>query len=74
VIGMKVDKVRLNLQLSRELYAELEEMADKSATTTSDVMRRALALLKAAQAGRSTGKHLGLAEDPDMLDQEIVGF
>ena len=68
------EKVRLNLQLSEELYNELEEMASDTVTTRSDVVRRALALLKAAHAGKKSGKHLGFARDSDRLDQEIIGF
>ena len=68
------EKIRLNLQLSEELFNELEEIASDTATTRSDVVRRALALLKAAHAGKKSGKHLGLARNADRLDQEIIGF
>ena len=49
------EKVRLNLQLSEELYKELDAMANDTATTRSDVVRRALALLKAAHTGKRSG-------------------
>jgi metal-responsive CopG/Arc/MetJ family transcriptional regulator len=68
------DKVRLNLQMSEELFKELEELAEDSATTRSDVVRRALALLKAAHAGRKQGRHLGLAKKAEQLDQEFIGY
>ena len=68
------EKVRLNLQLSEELYNELEVLANDTATTRSDVVRRALALLMAAHAGKKGGKHLGFAKNADRLDQEIIGF
>ena len=68
------DKVRLNLQLSEELYNELEVLANDSATTRSDVVRRALALLKAAHSGKKGGRHLGFAKNPEKLDQELIGF
>lgn len=68
------EKIRLNLQLSEELYNELESMASDSATTRSDVIRRALALLKAANSGRKQGKHLGLARKAEQLDQEFIGY
>ena len=68
------EKVRLNLQLSEELYKELDDMASDTATTRSDVVRRALALLKAAHTGKKSGRHLGFAKNPDRLDQELIGF
>ena len=68
------EKVRLNLQLSEELYKELDSMANDTATTRSDVVRRALALLKAAHTGKKGGKHLGFAKNPERLDQELIGF
>ena len=68
------EKIRLNLQLSEELYNELETMASDSSATRSDVIRRALALLKTAQTGKKSGRHLGFAKDPERLDQEIIGY
>ncbi len=68
------EKVRLNLQLSSELYSELEIMADESSSSLSDVVRRSLALMKAAHMGKKRGNHLGFAKNPDKLDQEIIGF
>jgi metal-responsive CopG/Arc/MetJ family transcriptional regulator len=68
------EKVRLNLQLSEELYKELDAMANDTATTRSDVVRRALALLKVAHTGKKGGKHLGFAKNPERLDQELIGF
>jgi metal-responsive CopG/Arc/MetJ family transcriptional regulator len=68
------DKMRLNLLLSTELYEELEALADDSGGSRSDVVRRALALLKTAQSGKKSGKHLGFAKNPEKLDQEIIGY
>ena len=68
------EKIRLNLQLSEELYNELEIMALDSSTSRGDVIRRALALLKTAQTGKKSGRHLGFAKNPEKLDQEIIGY
>ena len=67
------DKVRLNLQISDELNQQLELMAENGSTTKSEIIRRALALMKAAQMGAAQGKHLGFAKDVEKLDQEIIG-
>ena len=68
------EKVRLNLQLSEELYNELEVLANDTATTRSDVVRRALALLQAAHKGKKRGSHLGFVKSAEKLDQELIGF
>jgi hypothetical protein len=71
---IKMQKVRLNLQVSTELNDVLEEIADSSGTTKTDVIRQAFALLKVAHNAKKNGKHLGLVSDPDRLDTEIVGL
>jgi hypothetical protein len=68
------EKVRLNLQVSNELNNVLEEIADSSGSTKTDVIRQALALMKVAHQAKRSGKHLGVVADPDKLDTEIVGL
>lgn len=68
------EKVRLSLQVTEELNRLLEEMADESGTTKSDVLRQALALMKVAQDGKRQKRHLGFTSDPRKLETEIVGL
>ena len=68
------DKVRLNLQVSNELNRVLEEIADDTDSSRTDVIRQAIALLKVAHQAKKEGRHLGLAADPRQLDTEIVGL
>lgn len=68
------EKVRLSLQVTEELNRLLEEMADDSGTTKSDVLRQALALMKAARDGKKDKRHLGFVSDPKKLETEIVGL
>jgi hypothetical protein len=68
------EKVRLSLQVTEELNRLLEEMADDAGITKSDVLRQALALMKAARDGKKQHRHLGLVSDPKKLETEIVGF
>ena len=68
------EKVRLNLHVSSELNRQLEEIADSSGSTKTDVIRQALALMKVAHTAKKNGKHLGLVADADKLDTEIVGL
>ena len=66
--------LRLNLLLSPELNRVLEEIADATGSTRTDVIRQALALMKVAHQGKKEGRHLGLVTDPTRLDTEIVGL
>lgn len=65
--------VRMNLQVSTEINDLLEKIADETGSNRSEVIRRALALMKVAHDARQRGKRLGLVADPDKLDTEIVG-
>ena len=67
-------KIRLNLQVSEQLNKDLEDIADSTGSNRTEVIRQALALMKAAHKARAEGKHLGLVSDPSKLDTEIVGI
>lgn len=68
------DRVRLNLQVSSALNGLIEEIADDSGTSKTDVIRQALALMQVAHKAKSSGRHIGIVSDPSKLDTEIVGL
>ena len=68
------EKVRLNLQVSSELNSVLEDIAESSMSSKTDVIRQALALMKVAHNAKQKGKHLGLVTDSSKLETEIVGL
>jgi predicted transcriptional regulator len=63
----------MNLQVSAEINDLLDKIADETGSNRSEVIRRALALMKVAHEARQRGKRLGLVSDPDKLETEIVG-
>jgi len=63
----------MNLQVSAEINDLLDKIADETGSNRSEVIRRALALMKIAHEARHRGKRLGLVSDPDKLETEIVG-
>lgn len=71
---LMADKVRLNLELSKELYDELAKMAEETGTSLSAVARQSFALMRVAQRAKLDGMHLGIARDPAKLDTELVGL
>jgi predicted transcriptional regulator len=68
------EKVRLNLQVSAALNSVLEEIAESTSSSRSEVIRQALALMKVAHEAKQEGRHIGLVSDPSRLDTEIVGL
>jgi predicted transcriptional regulator len=68
------EKVRINLQVSPELNNILEDIAESSFSTKTDVIRQALALVDIAHRAKKAGKHIGLVADASKLDTEIVGL
>lgn len=72
--AMTQDKVRVNLQVSAELNALWDSLAQNSGASRGEVIRQALALMKVAQDAKKKGKHIGLTSDPSKLDAEIIGL
>jgi hypothetical protein len=65
---------RLSIEVSDDVAALLSRVAEKQQTTMTDVVRRALAILKAAEKQKSLGReHFGFVKDPSKLDVELVG-
>lgn len=70
------EKVRLNLQLSAELNQVLENIAEDTGASRTDVIRQALALMKVAHEAKREGKHVGFVSKPnrEKLETEIIGL
>ena len=50
-------KVRLSLDVSSELNDTLDEMAEKTCSSKSDVLRKSIALMEVAVQEKSKGNH-----------------
>lgn len=68
----KKQKVRWSVDVSDELDRVVEDLAYEEGTNKSDVLRRAVALLRVAHDGKRQNKHLGFTSKPDNLDTEII--
>ena len=66
---------RLNLDVSDDLHAYLADLAARRSTTIADLVRKGLAVIKAAEKHASGGRsHMGFVSDPSRLDIEIIGI
>ena len=68
-------KVKLSIEVSRELAALLDSLADDEATTKTEIVRRALSVMKAYKEQANVGRtHIGFTADATKLDAELVGI
>ena len=66
---------RINIEVSDDVAALLNRVAESQNTTMTDVIRRALAVVKAAEKQKERGiEHMGFARDSSKLDVELVGL
>lgn len=67
-------KVRLNIEVSEDLARLLDNLAAEEDATRTEIVRRALAVLKAYRDQIEVGRtHIGFTRDADRLDLELVG-
>ena len=67
-------KVRMNIELSEEAAEFLDQLAKEEQTSKTEILRRALSVLKAYKAQKARGRvHIGFSSSADALDAEIVG-
>jgi len=68
-------KTRLSIEISSALAALLEELAEREGVTMTEIVRRALAVLKAYHEQIGVGRtHMGFTADAKKLDVELVGI
>ena len=64
---------RLSVVISDELDDLIDELAAEARTSRTEVVRRALAVMKAFKQQKAIGRnHIGFVKDPQKLDAEIV--
>jgi metal-responsive CopG/Arc/MetJ family transcriptional regulator len=67
-------KVRLSIEVSKELAALLDSLAENEETSKTEIVRRALSVMKAYRDQATVGRrHIGFTADPTKLDSELVG-
>ena len=67
-------KVRITLDLNKDLDKSLESIAAKSHISKSDVLRKALALILIADEAKGQGQSLGIIDrKKNKVVREIVG-
>jgi len=69
-----MSKVRLTLEINEDLARLLDQIAEDEAVPRTEIVRRALAVIKTYKEQVDIGRtHIGFTKDSDKLDLEIVG-
>jgi predicted transcriptional regulator len=66
-------RVRLTLEFSPESFGKLQDLANRTGSTRTEVLRKALTLFEMAYRARTGGKHFGVTADKSSLETEIIG-
>jgi hypothetical protein len=67
-------KVRLSIEVSKELAALLDSLAENEETSKTEIVRRALSVMKAYRDQAIVGRrHIGFTADASKLDSELIG-
>ncbi len=70
-----MSKVRMNIEVSQDVADFLEQIAKEEATTKTEIVRRALSVMKAYKNQRQVGRsHIGFTSDPAGLEAEVLGI
>ena len=67
-------KVRLTVDVSPELNETLDQLADNAHLTKSEILRRAIALMKVAAQAHEKGQKLALIDKDQQGMTEIIGI
>jgi len=66
--------IRLNISISDDLAAKLDELSGESQTTESEILRKALTLFDLAREGKRYGKKPAFVGEGGQVTTEIVGL
>ena len=71
---MSKKQIRLSLDVSPELNNMIDEMAEKTNSSKSDVLRKSIVLLKIAVQENEKGNNLAIVDKDQKILKEIVGL
>ncbi len=71
---MSAVRVRLSLDLSRELNETLDRLASEGGTTKSELLRKAIALVDVAAQAKRKHQRLAIVDEHQHVVSQIVGL
>jgi predicted transcriptional regulator len=72
---MAARKIKLTLELSEDVNNTLEAIAEENSTTKSDILRKAIGLIKVANSEKKKGRELAVIDSKsEKVVTHIVGL
>lgn len=68
------DRIRLTLDVTPQMKEVIDTLADQVGTTQSDILRRAIALLKAVKEAEAKGEGTAAIAKGDRVVVRLVGY
>lgn len=69
---VKLNRKRLNLDLSEAAFDLLQELAQKTGKTRADVLRTGLALYGMADEAKDNGQGIGIIEGSEVVKEILI--
>lgn len=70
-----MNDIKLTFHVTKELNDILESLRkDSGASSKSEVLRKAIALMRAATDAKIAGKPFGVGKDDESMEMKIVGL
>ncbi|MEH2303388.1 MAG: DNA-binding protein [Nostoc sp.] len=70
----KNQRIKINLDLSPELYETLNNLAQQINGDNAEVLIKAIALLEVAVEAKQKGKHIWILDENQNIETEIIGI
>jgi len=67
-------KVKMTLEMTEESNQHLESLAEELGVSTSEVLRKALALITVASDAKKNSRTLGVLDNDDTVLSHIIGI
>ena len=68
------DKIRVTVDMPREAYEVLDNLANETAHYKADILRLGLAMMKEAVQAIKKSRDVGIAKEGQELDTKFVGI
>lgn len=70
----QLEKIQINLELSLELYAVINNLKQQTNGDTAEVLLKGITLLAVAIDAKQKGKQVWITDEQQNLETEIVGI
>ena len=74
VMTKNKSKVRLSLDVSKEMYELICDLSKRTGSSNSDILRKAITLIKIALDAKNKGNGIAIVNEKREIVSELIGF